>query len=41
MASSSDRWNHNIRYHRVILDSVPPDCRRALDIGCALVWIKS
>lgn len=34
MASSSNRWNHNIHYHRVILDSVPLDCRRALDIGC-------
>lgn len=34
MASPPDRWNHNIHYHRVILDSVPPHCRRALDIGC-------
>lgn len=34
MARSSDRWNHNIHYHRVILDAIPPGCRRALDVGC-------
>jgi len=27
-------WNHNIHYHRVILDSIPPGCVRALDVGC-------
>lgn len=30
----SDRWNHNIHYHRVILDAIPSGCRRALDVGC-------
>jgi len=31
----SDRqWNHNIQYHRLVLRSVPPGCRRALDVGC-------
>lgn len=28
------RWNHNIHYHPVILDAVPPGARRALDVGC-------
>jgi 2-polyprenyl-3-methyl-5-hydroxy-6-metoxy-1,4-benzoquinol methylase len=28
------RWNHNIHYHRVILDAVPRGCQRALDLGC-------
>jgi SAM-dependent methyltransferase len=28
------RWNHNIHYHRLILDAVPPGCQRALDVGC-------
>ena len=27
-------WNHNLHYHRVILDAVPPGCERALDVGC-------
>src|ERR1035438_1423379 len=27
-------WNHNIHYHDVVLRSVPPRCRRALDVGC-------
>src|SRR5579872_142471 len=27
-------WNHNIHYHDVVLRSVPPNCRRALDVGC-------
>ncbi|MBJ7287639.1 bifunctional 2-polyprenyl-6-hydroxyphenol methylase/3-demethylubiquinol 3-O-methyltransferase UbiG [Williamsia sp.] len=27
------RWNHNIHYHRLILDAVPPGARTALDIG--------
>jgi SAM-dependent methyltransferase len=34
MASSSDRWNHTIHYHSVILGAIPPGCRRALDVGC-------
>jgi ubiquinone/menaquinone biosynthesis C-methylase UbiE len=27
-------WNHNVHYHRIVLDAVPPRCRRALDVGC-------
>ena len=27
-------WNHNLHYHRVIIDVIAPDCQRALDIGC-------
>lgn len=28
------RWNHNIAYHGMLLDAVPPGCERALDVGC-------
>jgi 2-polyprenyl-3-methyl-5-hydroxy-6-metoxy-1,4-benzoquinol methylase len=28
------RWNHNLEYHRLILDAVPPGARRGLDVGC-------
>jgi 2-polyprenyl-3-methyl-5-hydroxy-6-metoxy-1,4-benzoquinol methylase len=28
------RWNHNIHYHPVILDAIPPHCLRVLDVGC-------
>jgi len=28
------RWNHNLHYHRVILDAVPDGCRGSLDVGC-------
>jgi SAM-dependent methyltransferase len=31
---SGQRWNHNIHYHRLILEAVPPGCQRALDVGC-------
>ena len=31
---SQEPWNHNLHYHRVIVNVIPPDCRRALDIGC-------
>lgn len=34
MAAQAERWNHNLHYHRVILDAVPDGCRRALDVGC-------
>jgi SAM-dependent methyltransferase len=34
MPRPEDRWNHNIHYHRVILDAIPSGCRRALDVGC-------
>ncbi|MEZ0075689.1 hypothetical protein [Planotetraspora sp. GP83] len=27
-------WNHNVRYHRVVLDAVPYGCDTALDVGC-------
>lgn len=27
-------WNRNIDYHDAVLATVPPDCRRALDVGC-------
>ena len=27
-------WSHNVHYHRVILNAVPPGCQRALDVGC-------
>ncbi|WP_328858923.1 class I SAM-dependent methyltransferase [Williamsia herbipolensis] len=32
-AADSPRWNHNIHYHRLILDTVPADAQTALDIG--------
>ena len=28
------RWNHNIHYHRVVLDALPPGCGRVLEVGC-------
>ncbi|WP_214401384.1 class I SAM-dependent methyltransferase [Pseudonocardia lacus] len=28
------RWNHNIHYHRVVLDAAPARPARALDVGC-------
>ena len=28
------RWNHNIHYHRLILQAVPPGCQQVLDVGC-------
>lgn len=34
MATSAGRWNHNIHYHRLILEAVPPWARSALDVGC-------
>jgi 2-polyprenyl-3-methyl-5-hydroxy-6-metoxy-1,4-benzoquinol methylase len=27
-------WNHNIHYHGLVIDAVPPNCLRALDVGC-------
>lgn len=27
------RWNHNIHYHSLVLDAVPPHARSALDVG--------
>jgi SAM-dependent methyltransferase len=31
---SRSPWNRNIHYHRILLHAVPPNCRRALDVGC-------
>lgn len=30
----ADRWNHNIHYHPLVLDAIPPDATTALDVGC-------
>ncbi|WP_406219738.1 class I SAM-dependent methyltransferase [Streptomyces canus] len=27
-------WNHNVHYHRLVLDAVPDGRREALDVGC-------
>lgn len=27
-------WNHNIHYHRLLLDALPEGSRRVLDMGC-------
>ena len=27
-------WNHNIQYHRAVIQAIPATCRRALDVGC-------
>ncbi|WP_243789556.1 bifunctional 2-polyprenyl-6-hydroxyphenol methylase/3-demethylubiquinol 3-O-methyltransferase UbiG [Saccharopolyspora gloriosae] len=27
-------WNHNVHYHRLVLDTVPDGCGKALDVGC-------
>ncbi len=32
--SDSDRWNHNIEYHSVILAALASTARRVLDVGC-------
>jgi len=34
VTTESERWNHNIHYHRLILDSVPAGARDALEVGC-------
>jgi SAM-dependent methyltransferase len=31
---TSDYWNHNVHYQRVILDAVPGGCGNAIDVGC-------
>ena len=28
------RWNHNLHYHRLLLDAVPAGAARVLDVGC-------
>lgn len=30
----TERWNHNIHYHPVVLGALPPACSRVLDVGC-------
>ncbi len=30
----SDRWNHNIHYHPLILGAIPAGSGRVLDVGC-------
>ncbi len=32
-AGAHRRWNHNIHYHRIVLDAVPAGARTALDVG--------
>jgi 2-polyprenyl-3-methyl-5-hydroxy-6-metoxy-1,4-benzoquinol methylase len=27
-------WNANIHYHDLILNAIPPEARRVLDVGC-------
>lgn len=29
-----ERWNHNIHYHRLIVEAIPRNARSALDVGC-------
>lgn len=29
-----ERWDHNLRYHRMLLRELPQPCARALEIGC-------
>ncbi|GAA4237745.1 class I SAM-dependent methyltransferase [Actinomadura meridiana] len=31
---TTDYWNHNTHYHRVVLRNVPRGCGAALDVGC-------
>lgn len=33
-SAAPGRWSHNVHYHRLILNAVPPGCQRALDVGC-------
>lgn len=33
-ATFPDGWNRNTHYHERLLQSVPRDCQRALDVGC-------
>ena len=33
MSAPQDRWNHNLHYHRLVLDAVPAHARTALDVG--------
>jgi 2-polyprenyl-3-methyl-5-hydroxy-6-metoxy-1,4-benzoquinol methylase len=31
---ADEGWNRNNHYHRLVLQALPRDCRRALDVGC-------
>ncbi len=31
---SEEDWNHNAHYHRYLMDQIPEQCRRILEIGC-------
>lgn len=33
MSRTTDRWNHNIHYHPILLGAVPAGAARALDVG--------
>ena len=33
MRSEQHRWNHNTHYYDIVLDTVPPNARTALDVG--------
>ena len=33
-AAPPEPWSHDLHYHQVILDAIPPGCGRALDVGC-------
>lgn len=33
MSDDARRWNHNIHYHRLVLEAVPAQARSALDVG--------
>src|ERR1700749_126312 len=32
--ATSEYWNHNVHYQRVILEAVPDRCGAAVDVGC-------
>lgn len=32
----TNRWNHNLHHHPLILAAAPAECARALDIGCGV-----
>ena len=40
---TSEYWNHNVHYQRVILDALPDRCGAAVDVGCgtsARLWSR-
>jgi 2-polyprenyl-3-methyl-5-hydroxy-6-metoxy-1,4-benzoquinol methylase len=32
--AETNRWNHNLHYHPVVLKNLPQPCTRVLDVGC-------